>query len=276
MTSAAGASRVRLRLVVDPGVFVSALISAKGPPRRLLEAAVAGRITVIVSPLLLGELVPDPPGLPGGLRQPVCRDPDDDYLVALAEAADTTFLVSGDRDLIELEYGPVVVRSPHAVVAVLNQPHAWGAAFVPGSDEESRRRAQAEGHDRVLRCAGSFIVLLNTGDSEIPLADLVTPESLPTWAATMESARARLAGREGVTSRPEYPTTDIAYVRVVPYPGAPTMATAEVMIDSPIILTLQRRPELLETNDLGGWRVHGLGGYYPIDQMPSTVGPLEK
>lgn len=85
----------------------------------------------------------------------------------------------------------------------------------------------------------------------------------------MELARAALAGRDGVTSRPEYPTTDIAYVRVVPYPRAASMATADVTIDSPIILTLPRRPELLETNDLGGWRVHGLGSYYPIDQMPS-------
>ncbi len=293
-----GPSRVRLRLVIDPGVFVSGAIS-NGAPRQLLEAAVAGRITVIISPLLLaeldevlhrpkfrrwftlqraedllhalqllGELVPDPPSLPAELRQQICRDPGDDYLVALAEANDATFLVSGDRDLTELSYGPVTVRTPHAALAAVDQQHPWGAAFASGSDEEARRRAQVEGHDGVLACAGTFIVMLTTGDSEIALADLVTPESAATWMTTLDQARGRLAGRDALTSRPEYPSPDIAYVRVVPDPGEPIMATAEVLVDNSIILTMQRRPELLDINGFGGWRVHHLGDRFPIEQMP--------
>lgn len=33
--------------------------------------------------------------------EPVLRDPDDDYLVALARAADAEYIVTGDKDLLE-------------------------------------------------------------------------------------------------------------------------------------------------------------------------------
>ena len=54
--TASGHPGVRPRLVVDPGVLISAALSARAAPRRLLEAAVAGRFTLIVSDLLLVEL----------------------------------------------------------------------------------------------------------------------------------------------------------------------------------------------------------------------------
>ena len=46
----------------------------------------------------------------------VCRDPDDDYLVALARAAVVDALVTGDRDLLELEDVRVAVITPRALV----------------------------------------------------------------------------------------------------------------------------------------------------------------
>jgi putative PIN family toxin of toxin-antitoxin system len=45
-----------VRLVVDPGVLVSALITPLGPPAQLWQAARAGRVQLIVSPRLLAEL----------------------------------------------------------------------------------------------------------------------------------------------------------------------------------------------------------------------------
>jgi len=133
------------RLVIDPGVLVSAALSAKAAPRRLLEAAIAGHITLVVSNLLLAELTevlhrpkfqrrltvtdvdsfvdtvtllgerwPDPDRSD---RQAVCRDPKDEYLIALAEAAVADFVVSGDRDLLLL--GPVVVRTPALALAAI-------------------------------------------------------------------------------------------------------------------------------------------------------------
>ena len=45
----------------------------------------------------LAEVVEPPP-----LSQPVCRDPDDDQVLALAIAAKAELIVSGDKDLLSL------------------------------------------------------------------------------------------------------------------------------------------------------------------------------
>ncbi len=46
----------------------------------------------------LTEVIAPPP-----LAQPVCRDPDDDAVLALGVAASVDFIVSGDRDLLTLK-----------------------------------------------------------------------------------------------------------------------------------------------------------------------------
>ena len=47
--------------------------------------------------LRLAEVVDPPP-----LQRPVCRDPDDDEVLALAIATKADFIVSGDKDLLSL------------------------------------------------------------------------------------------------------------------------------------------------------------------------------
>jgi uncharacterized protein len=116
------------RAVLDPGVLVSALITPTGRPAKLLLSARAGDFDLIVSPLLLDELesilqrkkfrryvdldgvavyldllcreaqLAADPETPPPIR---CRDPDDDYLIALAHSQNAA-LVSGDSDLLEL------------------------------------------------------------------------------------------------------------------------------------------------------------------------------
>jgi uncharacterized protein len=39
---------------------------------------------------------------PAPLAQPVCRDPDDDAILACAKAANANLIVSGDKDLLVL------------------------------------------------------------------------------------------------------------------------------------------------------------------------------
>lgn len=117
-----------ISVVVDPGVFVSALIGRRGSaPDLVLRAWVDDRLQIVVSTTLLDELnlvlarpkfrayldartateyvarirrhatlIDDPETVPV-----VTRDRDDDYLVALARAAKVDALVSGDRDLVE-------------------------------------------------------------------------------------------------------------------------------------------------------------------------------
>lgn len=113
------------RYVIDVNVWVSALISPKGAPATILRVVLAGKIIPVVSPLLLEELtlVLARPRLRRWISEEDAhefvrqlatkadmqtdgrpthhtRDPDDDYLVALAQLPDVTGLVSGDDDLL--------------------------------------------------------------------------------------------------------------------------------------------------------------------------------
>jgi uncharacterized protein len=128
-----------LRVVADANVLVSAAIarSPHTPPLLTLDAALDGRIELVTSPALLREvarvlarprlqkyvssdeaarfaadlaaqtvLTVDPPRP----YRAVCRDPDDDYLVALAEASKAEAVISGDEDLLAIDPGELVVE----------------------------------------------------------------------------------------------------------------------------------------------------------------------
>lgn len=117
-----------LRVVCDVGVVVSGVLSAAGPPGRVLDRWRDGEFDLIVSPAWLeelsralerpkivrylgdgdasellgairlqGDLIADPTGQPG-----LTADPGDDYLASLARAANANFLVSGDGHLTTL------------------------------------------------------------------------------------------------------------------------------------------------------------------------------
>jgi uncharacterized protein len=135
------------RVVADTNVLVAAVIAPAGVCGRLLTAALDGRWTMVASPVLLAELRDvlqrpkfrrwlsvdeaiefstaisqlvethaDPPNPPA-----VTADPDDDYLVALALAAEVSAIVSGDPHLTapasEL---PVKVLTPAEFLASLD------------------------------------------------------------------------------------------------------------------------------------------------------------
>lgn len=117
-----------MRCVLDPNVLVSALLSRGGTPAQLVRLWLEGAFELIVSPLLISELkrvlaypkirskvseaesdaflellneaasmVADP----GRAPSLGSSDPEDDYLVALAEDA-RAVIVSGDKHLLNL------------------------------------------------------------------------------------------------------------------------------------------------------------------------------
>lgn len=118
-----------MRAVLDTNVLLSGLLW-RGAPHALIEHVQAGTLVMVSSPMLLAELVEVisrakfddilarsttsrersldemrqlaevivPPPLP----QPVCRDPDDDHVLACALAAQVDLIVSGDADLLNL------------------------------------------------------------------------------------------------------------------------------------------------------------------------------
>ena len=136
------------RVVLDPGVLASALITPSGAPAKLLLEMRAGGLELIVSPLLLGELegvlgrekfrryvdlgtvrdyidllrreglaAPDPED-PPSLRSP---DPDDDYLIALAHSQNAV-LVSGDSHLLDLAGGAPILSPADLLAAQSRSP----------------------------------------------------------------------------------------------------------------------------------------------------------
>lgn len=134
-----------MRVVLDANVLVSAVVSAAGPPREIVNAWGDERFELIASPALLEELhdVLDRPsfrrwlstataaGFIGGLAQDavilddppaapgLSPDPDDAYLIALARAAGADHLVSGDRHLLDLADPDPPVLTPRRFVDLL-------------------------------------------------------------------------------------------------------------------------------------------------------------
>jgi putative PIN family toxin of toxin-antitoxin system len=133
-----------VQAVLDPNVIISGALSPRGAPASVLQSLASGEFEFIASQALLDELqralaypklrlhiresdaddfvrwiansasiVVDPDTHP-----PVrSRDPDDDYLIALA-STHRAALVTGDKDLLALE-GKIPVFSPRAFLDLL-------------------------------------------------------------------------------------------------------------------------------------------------------------
>jgi len=119
-----------VRVILDINVVLSGLFW-HGPPHTLLNRVRDGTLTLVTSPALLAELaeVIERPKFdailvrshtsrerslaeiqelaevitPEPLPMPVCRDADDDAVLACALAAQADLIVSGDADLLTLQ-----------------------------------------------------------------------------------------------------------------------------------------------------------------------------
>jgi putative PIN family toxin of toxin-antitoxin system len=138
-----------VRAILDTNVLISAILSPRGSPARLLLAWEAGAFELVVSPALLAELARAlaypklarliPPtdadafvawiarsavlaADPGTAPSVRSADHGDDYLVALA-VAERAVLVSGDRHLIVLA-DRLPVRIPADFLASLGEPRS--------------------------------------------------------------------------------------------------------------------------------------------------------
>ncbi len=143
-----------MRAVLDPNILIAALLSRSGAPGQIVARWLAGEFELVVSDSLIAELgralaypklrarisseeaaefiallahaaivAPDP-ATPAGRS----ADPDDDYLLALAETA-RAVLVSGDRHLLELAD---------------NLPIQTARAFLEALERGSARRCDAQ------------------------------------------------------------------------------------------------------------------------------------
>jgi uncharacterized protein len=125
-----------VRAVVDVNVLISGVLSVKGPSAEILGASRDGLLDLVVSELLLAQLkqalgypklreripaekaaafaswvrdqgtLTEDPTSPPPMRS---RDPDDDYLLALAISR-RAYLVTGDHDLLVLSDDLPILR----------------------------------------------------------------------------------------------------------------------------------------------------------------------
>lgn len=112
-----------MKLVLDTNVLIAAFIT-HGTCNEILEYCALNH-EVVISPFILRELQdkltqkfgytdPEVKSVaqllefrfsrvdPLPLAAPVCRDPDDDPIIATAMAGDCTCIVTGDKDLLDL------------------------------------------------------------------------------------------------------------------------------------------------------------------------------
>lgn len=134
-----------MRVVVDPNVVVSALLTPGGAADEIVRTVLSGGLVAVVSPRLLDEvrevagrpkfshldpqnvervleglesceLVSDRAQTPQSTTGPKTADPKDDYLVTLSLNAAVDALVSGDRALQAASIEGLQVRSPRQLL----------------------------------------------------------------------------------------------------------------------------------------------------------------
>ena len=138
-----------VRAILDANVLISAAIRPSGPPGQILVALFARQaFELVLSPTIVEEvetalgsakmrryvrqprearllladamavadLVQDTGGVTG-----VCRDPDDDVVLAAAVEGRAGVIVTGDNDLLALrEYEGIAIVTPRAFLDFLN------------------------------------------------------------------------------------------------------------------------------------------------------------
>lgn len=142
-----------MRAVIDTNVLMAGLLW-RGPLHALLEHVRAGTVSLVSSPVLLAELadvirrpkfdailtrtntsrertLAEVRRLAGAVEplpppQRICRDPEDDEMLALAIAAKVGLIVSGDNDLLSVRsFEGIPILAPAEAVSLIG---ATGAA----------------------------------------------------------------------------------------------------------------------------------------------------
>ena len=295
----------RLRLLLDANVFISDLISMKGPAEPVIEACLDGRFVLLYSQGLLDELesvfvrekfrrwFPVEEGYvlldviraagervedrPESEHPKVCVDPDDNYLFSVYEDGRADVLVSGDKGVRAVQFPGCAILNPTEALGLLEKRHSWGSHLIKGSEEEAVASMAAEGNGDLLKVVSMFSAAL-TGIREGKyhreiVTKLVAPGTEAVWLMDLDEV-IELVRDRAIATKPWVMGVDVCAMKLVPDLGdtyrsiTPTRELADV-----VWVTLVRYGSVLdgEGNDplnVGGWRPHSIGDY-PVD--PSQI-----
>lgn len=293
-----------IRFVLDANVYISAAISPAGSAMKLVEAAQRGEIRSILCENLYVEieealerdkfrrwitldeatdflaaiaLVADwVEDRPADEIPAVCDDPDDNYLIALCQDADTTILVSGDSAVRRVVYPNIQPYSPTEALELLAFRHDWGDGFIPGNPSASMLQIAAEGSAALINVFSAFSAIFeHAGDdrvfAEYALNLVCVPTAVQPFLDEFDRTREMLKDR-GLGTRPGFMSPEVAYLKLPPDPGIHLVSTGNLVLPpETIYCTLQRCPDLPNTPELEGadyWRVFGLGERpWPVEQI---------
>jgi uncharacterized protein len=136
-----------MRVILDTNILLSALLVSHGAPAKLLDAWERKLFTLVACDALIAEFreVTIRPFFRARLRTsavellaaglqdfssscrnlssgPVAPDPKDSYLLALAEASQAVFLVTGDKELLALKHHKTTrIVTPAAMIEILKK-----------------------------------------------------------------------------------------------------------------------------------------------------------
>lgn len=294
-----------IRVVLDSNVYVSAAISPRSTSMKLIEAAQRGEVMLVMCETLYAEVqevlerekfrrwinldeaadflaavalladwVEDRPPAEIPL---VCDDPDDNFLIALCQDADTNVLVSGDFAVQRIVYPNVQPYSPTDALELLAYRHEWGEGYIPGNPSAALLQVAAEGNSALLNAYLAFAAVFrevadNRELAEYALNFVTVPAAVKPFLDDFDQVREMLADR-GLGTRPVFISPEVAYLKLPPNPGAYLISLGGAPLPpDTIYCTLQRCPDLPNIPELEGadhWRVFGLGNQpWPLEEIP--------
>jgi putative PIN family toxin of toxin-antitoxin system len=283
--------------VLDTTVLIAAALRPSGGAAKLIQYAREGRIEIALSPKLHYELesrlltrerfrsyltVDDAQiyvdaiaalgtwfdDRPDDELPQICRDPDDNFVIALCQDAAAAMLVSNDRDILDLKYPNLIVGNPGRALAAIDYQHEWGDQYIPGDFEESLLQIDAEGSSQIFAAYITFNEMVEARAIDV-LHHVVVPENHQAIVDGFEQIREMLADR-GLGTRPHLIAPEVAYLKLPPNPGENVQITGEAPLpEGTILVTMQQCPDLEDPPgaDFGNWRVFGIGPW-PLDQIP--------
>jgi uncharacterized protein len=132
-----------MRVIIDTNVFVSGIIWS-GKPAQIISKWLQGEFELILSEELLTEYVEVIERLSKNSNLvshwqdtlvkkstfvsvtetvEICRDPNDNFILALGLASGADYLVSGDKDILVLSDLPIKVVSPNTFLLEIARKH---------------------------------------------------------------------------------------------------------------------------------------------------------